>query len=419
MVETERGNFVGDYPPVFYYFAGLFTGSDIAHSVLVMRLVNALLIVAMVSATYLAAPPKLRKPLIGGIVVTAVPLGMFLIPSVNPSSWAVLSAATLLVCVLGYMTSDERNRRLGLGALAALSVLIGGGARADSAMYAVVAVVAGLVLSLRFDSASLRRAVYPAVLAILAGVSYLLAGQGGVLQDTSGERFSIGGFAQALVDSLELWAGALGKTGLGWLDTMLPPLVGVAAFGIFLAMVFAAISRVDLRGGLALGLVALVAWAVPAYIKFQSELSVQPRYVLPLLTLLAGTAMVRMQGKAFGLGSVQRWVLVLALSVANSVALHANLRRYVTGIDQPSLNLDAGREWWWDGVPFSPMGLWALGSVAFALGLALLSRELARVADAEVQPDRQPSGPLVEHDGTEAMEALPATASGAGSGHTG
>src|SRR5690606_18301480 len=37
LVETDRGNFVGAYPPVFYNVMSLFAGHDIQTSILIMR----------------------------------------------------------------------------------------------------------------------------------------------------------------------------------------------------------------------------------------------------------------------------------------------------------------------------------------------------------------------------------------------
>lgn len=420
LMVIARGNFTGDYPPVFYFFMSLFAGRDIVVSAAVMRLVNAVLFVAMIAATYIASPPRLRRPLLGGIAVTVVPLSMFIVPSINPSSWAVLSAATLLVSVLGYMTTDERGRRLVLGGLAALSLLFGAGARADAAVYAVVAIAAALVLTVRSGTRHIRRAIYPVVLAIIAGVSFLSSGQSGAIEGGQSQGLTLARVVHLLIDVPSLWAGCLGTWGLGWVDTPMPALVWVATIGIFAGVVFVAIAGMDRRRALALGLVGAAVWLVPAYLQYLSGVpvgfDVQPRYILPLLIVLAVTALVRLDGAVFRLTQGQRWIFVLALSVANAVALHTNLRRYITGIDVESLNLNAHKEWWW-GLPISPLGVWALGALAFAVGLAILSRELtgvvavpAEVAAADEEPEPETDdAPSAEPAGVVAARAETAT----------
>jgi hypothetical protein len=64
----------------------------------------------------------------------------------------------------------------------------------------------------------------------------------------------------------------------------------------------------------------------------------------------------------------------VGVAVANSRALHSTLRRYITGVDEQSFNLNARIEWWWS-IPVQPMTVWFVGSTAFGLllfGLYLL-----------------------------------------------
>ena len=49
-VEIDRGNFLGEYPPVYYAVMHVFAGSDIQVSALAMRLLNAALFVALGTA---------------------------------------------------------------------------------------------------------------------------------------------------------------------------------------------------------------------------------------------------------------------------------------------------------------------------------------------------------------------------------
>jgi hypothetical protein len=60
-------------------------------------------------------------------------------------------------------------------------------------------------------------------------------------------------------------------------------------------------------------------------------------------------------------------------------ALEVDIRRYVTGIDNPGLSLDAGRKWWWH-VPFGANAVRVVGTLAFAGLLYVLLREIYRAA---------------------------------------
>jgi hypothetical protein len=59
--------------------------------------------------------------------------------------------------------------------------------------------------------------------------------------------------------------------------------------------------------------------------------------------------------------------------IANAIALHVNMRRYLTGVDMGGWNLDNSAEWWWQ-IPVTPATVWVVGSVAFAFAVHLLLR---------------------------------------------
>lgn len=383
MVATTRGNFgkyAGDYPPVFYWAMSHFTVDDVSTSVVLMRLFSCVLFVSLVGGVALLTPAGLRRGLLTAFLITSVPLGVFLFSSINPSGWALLSIPVLFVTTLGYLTTDERPRRLALGGLAAVSLLIGAGARADAAMYAIVAIGAAAVYVARIDWAYARRLIYPSVLAVIAGWAYLAAGQSSAATQTppsgTGGLWRILDLASTVPS---LWTGALGGWGLGWLDTQMPAFVAIAAWSVFGGVTFLALASRGRRRAVAVAVVGLSVWFVPSYILWISGYSVgeyvQPRYIIPLLSLFAVAILVRPSGPAFTLSSGQRWTVVVALAVANASALFINIRRYVTGTDVKSPNLDQRVEWWW-GLPVPPMGVWIVGSLAFLFAIVMVTREL-------------------------------------------
>jgi hypothetical protein len=400
LASTDRGNFNGNYPPVFYWVAGTFVGDSVGASVLTMRLVNAFLYVALVTAVYLLVSPGLRRPLVAGALITAVPLGMFLIPSINPSSWAVLSATTLFISLVAYLTAEQRRRQIAAGVLAGVSLLVGAGARADAAAYGVVAVVAAVILTWRREMAWLRRLAYPGLLAIAATVTFLLLGQSDAA-GPSDRTFGVGRFLHTLIDIPALWIGAVGSPppqrdsspgqpwGLGWLDTAMPGVVWVGIWGIYAATLYVAVAGASRRRSAMVAFVATATLLIPAYVQYQTAplvgQYVQPRYVLPLLILLAITALVRLDGPAFRLTRGQRWIIVTTLTITNAVAVYMNVRRYVTGIESKSWNLDRAAQWWWN-LPITPLTVCFVTAIAFGAGAFLLTTELTTEADAAAEP---------------------------------
>ena len=231
-VVTERGNFSALYPPVFYGVTSLLVSEDIQLSTMLVRGFNALLFVGVVSGAYALLPGNRRGALIASSALAVVPLGMFLIPSTNPSAWAILSASTLWITLLGYFET-RGPRKWGLAGLATVATVIGAGARADAAIYAVVAIGVACVLAFRPEKRFWLDSILAVLLTAVAAIFYLGASQSGAATTgltgeppTSLARW-VGLFAANLVNVPDLWVGVFGRWGLGWLDTAMPAVVWV------------------------------------------------------------------------------------------------------------------------------------------------------------------------------------------------
>jgi hypothetical protein len=76
-------------------------------------------------------------------------------------------------------------------------------------------------------------------------------------------------------------------------------------------------------------------------------------------------------------------VVGAALIGAHFVALHINIRRYVTGLDVGGFDLGANTEWWWTG-PIGPNVVWLLGSLAYALLVVMIVRKMNDTAVSRI-----------------------------------
>ncbi len=400
--ETARGNFRGEYPAFYYSTMRIFAGSDLQVSALVMRLVNAALFVGLASALAALLPVARRRTLLWGWLVTLVPLGMFLIPSNNPSGWAITGVGTAFLALLGWFETEGR-RRWALGALYLLGVLIAAGARGDAAVYAAGATVTVLILTAARSREWALRAILPAAGLVIAVVLLATAGQAGVgavgfsgggttisgaTGEVTGLEAPLGGVALAAYNLLMLpflWTGVWGSWGLGWLDTTLPAIVPWSATAAFIAVGFAGLGQLTWRKAIATGGVLSALIVIPVYVLTAGGDmvgdSLQPRYLLPLIVLFAFVLLTEPAGRSLRFTRLQTFTIFGALALANLVALQVNIRRYVTGVDQQGLDLDAQLEWWWAGFPVGPMAVWVIGTLAYAGLLAMLWPQLRLLAD--------------------------------------
>lgn len=407
LVETDRGNFVGAYPPVYYGVMSLFASDDILTSILVMRFVNVLLLVGLTTALYLLLPVRRIPTLVWGWLATIVPLGLFLVASNNPSAWAIIGVGTLPLALLGYFETSGR-RRITLAVLAAVATLVAAGSRADAAVYAILVIGAVVVLTAARGRDYLVRAILPLVLVLVAGSLVLLSAQlsAGIDGFTSSAAVPAGahGFSRAdeggggdllgllfsnILNAPSLWAGVFGYWSLGWFDTPLPAIVAFGGVGVFVAVGFTGLRELNVRKLVVAAATASGIWIIPVYTLTRGGqpvgVEVQPRYILPLIVVLGMFLLLATGQRLRWFTRVQTILLGVTLTGTAVISLYFNIRRYVTGDDVQRVDLGSGLEWWWTGVP-GPMAVFAIASLAWAGLIAVVLRELHRGLAAAERP---------------------------------
>ena len=342
LVSVGRANTLEhSYPGGFYWTMSWFTGPDVTLSVVLMRLFNAALFVAMATATFLLVERTWRGPLALGVAVTIVPLGMFIIPSTNPSSWTLFAPAFLFVLARSLLHSSDRARTISIATATVAIAAISSSARSDAAVFAVFAIALAAIAEWR---AWFRRPAFYVVSALIAGVGIwsLLAGRqtgaasGGLNGDaTDAARGSIGLLLRNIVDLPGLLIGSLGTWNLGWLDTPMPSGVWVLMLAALCTTILnTAASRRTRRDWITLACAAMLLAAVPLGISQMSASPigsyVQPRYVLPLLCVLVLALLLSVSKRVLS----ERLVLIITacVVVANAIALATNVLRYSSGL---------------------------------------------------------------------------------------
>lgn len=377
---TSRSNADGGYPPIFYWTMSLFASQNIFVSVLIMRIFNAVLFVSLLTATMLLSPKQIRFPVLGGMLITVIPLGAFLIPSVNPSSWAIISAATLWGALMGFFREDKIARKWTLFALALFSTILGAGARSDSAVYSCIALFTAVILSWDEVKKHFKSSVPVLVVIPISAFFYLRSGQSSLASSAPvGGGFSLQLAISNLIELPGLWIGSLGTWGLGWLDTQMPAIVWVTTIAVFFGVTFSGLIWYSASKIFALLTLLFSITLIPLYVLVHDNISVgsgvQPRYIYPLLIMIAGVVLWSVNFEKQSVSRLQIIVITGGLAIANSLALHTNIRRYVTGTDLGGFNLNKDVEWWWVDTP-SPMIVWGMGSTAFLLLMLVLANSL-------------------------------------------
>jgi hypothetical protein len=381
-VSTDRGSFANNYPPIYYTVMNWFASPNIEVSALVMRFVNIAFFVLSGIALWALLPRTKRRTLLLMWTVTTIPLGLSLIASNNPSSWAITGVPTAWLALYGFLLSTGWDkRRIALGAVFAIEAFLASGARADAAVYTVIGSLVAIALTWKSTRSYLLALILPAVLAIASALFFAFSGQSAVASEglssietntinAQNSRTAVGVLAVNLAQLPFLWVGAFGSWGLGWLDTEMPAIVWASGAGVFVAVLFFALGKASRRRLIVAAGVGLLTAVIPLYI-LERSLShvgeqVQPRYILPLMILCAGVLLLSFDRAEVSLTRAQGLLAAGALSAAGAMALFVNIKRYAAGINTSSgINLDADTQWWWHAAP-SPMTVFVIGSLALA-----------------------------------------------------
>lgn len=412
MTTTGHGNFIGMYPPVYYSVMSIFSTDDVQTSVLTIRVFNSLLAVSLVTSLYLLIDRRLRGPMVWSLLLTGVPTGMFLIASVNPNGWAILSAATMWVAMVGFFRAPTRARQITLGALALLTALMGAGSRGDSAAYVAFGASVAAILTFEKTRRYLFSLAVPLIAVVMGAAFYLSSSQVGSAlegQMPGGPMHEVNfipDFIRTVLNIPQLWVGNFGSQALAWGDVKMPAIVWFTTLVLYAGIAFWSLSyKRDARTNIVIVLAGIAMVMVPSWVITQNGVDVgvlvQPRYVLPLQALFIGLLMYGAGDPRISLRRVQRWLFVIGLSVTNSIALYSTMRRFLTGTDYGGFDLNKAIEWWWEGLPVAPGVFWVLGSLAFAALLIFVSG----VLDRRSVPTESAAAPIIDHPNRQAQSA--------------
>lgn len=389
MQETQFNNEGRLYPNVYYFVASKLVGSQIARSALFIRLMNILLFMLLVVALWNLAPRDLREGVGLALATFLMPLGIFIIASNNGSSWTISGVSVYWAFLLIYLSSHNRLTWVSAGVFAGVSAGMAAGSRADGALFILFSTAIAVTIAKGRYDYSIRtkwtRLVLPLFVFVFALSMYFSAGQRGAVTNGLAGAQNVGrdSFDALFFNVLRLpalYMGALGVRGgvgdLGWLDTAMPELVAGPVLFTAIGLVMLSLKHRSFWEQLALIACVLSLIVAPLAMLYMDNAIVgelvQARYLLPLLLITSGVTLSGLLPESTrSLARNIRMTFLLMLVIANSVALHTTMRRYITGNDVTSWNLNNKAEWWWPSGP-QPMVIWALGTLGFAFVVGYL-----------------------------------------------
>lgn len=386
----------GGYPAGYYRFHHMFVGDNVARSAVVMRGINLLIAMALLGGIGLALPARLREQYSLAIILSWMPMGMYLIVSNNPSSWALTGVLGYAAAMYGSVRAAGGRRWVLLG-FSLVGALLACSCRGDSAFYLFVVSLA-VFAGTRWRRQILVQAAVALMVSMIGVWTMLSTGQS--RSAATAEFFSgLPNRTRLMVIILtlpEYFAGFYGRRlGAGWFDVPLDGPVTIIALTLAGSALFVGARRLGWRKVVSAGIIAGALACIPVVLSYrlgyENIYRLQPRYLLPLLAPFFIIWLSRRRREA--IMSPTQLMFILGLSaVAHGYAFHRILLRYTHGLHNYGemdvgwlpFNLDFRPEWWWN-IPISPMTLWGVVTVmyVFALISALLLTRLRGDQDAE------------------------------------
>jgi len=340
------------YPELFYIVMNFFVGNDVESSVLKMRVFNAFLFAFMLFwFLSLKSSKDIKQAAIVTISLTLIPLGLFIIPSTNPSSWSVTFGLFFFLGVYNFF--DSSSNSLGSRVFTYFSGILFLGARADAGVYAVVILIGVLLKKKRLvHQMKMEKLVFVVIFFLLSILNFLRyfgskVIKTGLVDSTDTDNFERNPFFlffYNLIRLPELVIGNFGSRGLGWLDTT-PPLV--VPFIILSLIVWMVAKLESIKFDLSWLFFALAIYAIPLFI-LQIGFNrvgehVQPRYLLPLF--LVFLTMLTLNSRGIKISRKEAGVFIFLLSLAHAISLYTNISRYSVGIMRNFITSPSAWNW--------------------------------------------------------------------------
>jgi len=364
---------------IFYRTLSKFAKQNIDSSVFQMRIINSLIAVLMLIIIYLISPIKIFISAILTWLIVNIPLGFFLVSSINTSSWIISFSILFSVLIyLIYTTSSFLDIKI---ILAIFIFLIADNTRPDTKLIAMSILVSTLPMA----AINLKQSNKKVMFYFLTLVVFFIL-LFGILT-----RSKIADLGR--VNPIPIWEhlyritsiplGVFGGWGLGSLEIDLPALVSVSTNFLILGIIILALKNSTLQVNFSIIMFSLLIYLIPLFVITRSNLQVgewyQPRYILPLFIPLIFACINSIIH--FNISKSSILIITYTVSVISfAMSMHTVVRRYSHGSELLVLNLNSNYYWWWslDYIP-DPMQVILFSITAYSLIYLILFKLIQKV----------------------------------------
>ena len=356
--ETDNSLVDVDYTRVinnskYYDFLSIFVlPTKVDQSTLRIRIVNSLIASIVLFIIILLTPISISRPVLISWLIVNIPLGFFVLSSVNPSSWLYIFSYLFISLFYKVLSKNQNPNTIAFTILLITSAfLLAREARFDTLLFAVIFTVSLIPLISGYEQINKK-------IKILIYLSTLIMAPWLTLAIWN--RSYLVNFREVQISNWEnltgvpsLITGAFGGWGLGSLETVMPAITFIGSFTTIISVIFIALKKISISESISLALLCFFAFILPLFVLIRSNLRVgewlQPRYVLPIYYVILALSLVII----FKTLATQKLIIFIKFiylmsTITFVTALHTTYRRYTVGLDNYSLLFREPNSWWWD-----------------------------------------------------------------------
>jgi hypothetical protein len=368
-----------DTRSLYYWVQSLLISTDPRVSLVAMRIFNASIFVFVVTSILYLLHARLRSAALAGLLLLLVPQGAYLIPSINPSSWAISAVSTNWAFLYALIHKYPSQKRKWVGAVYLVTLGLSF-ARLESLGFIIFTTACVLVSSIRArrftQGPVLIGAITVTLLLTVASRFGFITAFVSSVRNASSNSGGIDFFLYWLLHLVDIPAFSLGVNYQdfgplgGSLEILMPPIVPVIMIGLIALVAFLIVTHYSLSL-----LIFHLASASFLYLVLIQQLAaemtynpywVQGRYILPLLPFLIAYSFVLSNLDVGRIHKPQLKFLGSFLAIAHSVTLLTVIQRYSLGSQLSVIKLFSQDSWSYFPNIDSSL-IWLFGSLAFAL----------------------------------------------------
>ena len=366
---------------LYYLTLSKFAHNDIEFSTILMRSFNSFIITLVLTLIYFLLPTKIFVTSILTWLIVNLPLGFYLVSSINTTSWLLIF--TLCLSLISYLIYEKKYNNPILIICGIFLFFLSKESRPDTVLITVIILFAFLPLGF-IKSNKIYIQNFQRVISFLLFL-YLLS----LIWERSGIGFSNREVAINLWEHLyrvtSIPLGVFGGWGLGSLEIDMPAIVSVCSNFLILGVILYSLKYSNFNSNLSKIYLGLFIYLIPLFVIYKSKLQVgewyQPRYILPLFIPLIFLSILDIVGdKKFTRNFI--FIVGSIATVSYLFAIHTTIRRYAFGLDNFVLNLNDNYEWWWQSTNMvSPLIVVLLGVASYSYILYFLTIEIQKSND--------------------------------------